>query len=45
MEVHRMFAGVDHRIVDALFVCGGFALYNMVIHPGHAVWEYTRLRN
>jgi opacity protein-like surface antigen len=28
MEVHRMFAGVDHRIVDALFIRGGFALDN-----------------
>jgi hypothetical protein len=28
MEVHRMFAGIDHRIVDALFVRGGFALDN-----------------
>jgi len=28
MEVHRMFAGADHRIVDALFVRGGFALDN-----------------
>jgi opacity protein-like surface antigen len=28
LEVHRMFAGVDHRIVDALFVRGGFALDN-----------------
>jgi hypothetical protein len=28
METHRMFAGIDHRIVDALFVRGGFALDN-----------------
>jgi opacity protein-like surface antigen len=28
LEVHRMFAGVDNRIVDALFVRGGFALDN-----------------
>ena len=28
MEVHRMFAGVDNRIIDALFVRGGFALDN-----------------
>jgi hypothetical protein len=28
MEVHRMFAGIDHRIVDALFARGGFALDN-----------------
>lgn len=28
MEVHRMFAGIDHRIIDALFVRGGFALDN-----------------
>ena len=28
MEVHRMFAGIDHRIVDALFVRAGVALDN-----------------
>lgn len=28
MEVHRMFAGVDHRIVEAFFVRGGLALDN-----------------
>ena len=28
MEVHRVFAGIDHRIIDALFVRGGFALDN-----------------
>jgi opacity protein-like surface antigen len=28
MGVHRMFAGIDHRIIDALFVRGGFALDN-----------------
>lgn len=26
MEVHRVFAGIDHRIMDALFVRGGVAL-------------------
>jgi opacity protein-like surface antigen len=34
MEVHRMFAGVDHRIIDALFVRGGFALDN----HGNTAW-------
>jgi hypothetical protein len=34
MEVHRMFAGIDHRIVDALFVRGGFALDN----TGNTSW-------
>jgi hypothetical protein len=34
MEVHRMFAGIDHRIVDALFVRGGVALDN----HGNASW-------
>jgi hypothetical protein len=28
MEVHRIFAGIDHRIVDALFIRGGLALDN-----------------
>jgi hypothetical protein len=28
METHRIFAGIDHRIIDALFVRGGFALDN-----------------
>jgi opacity protein-like surface antigen len=28
MEVHRIFAGIDHRIIDALFIRGGFALDN-----------------
>jgi opacity protein-like surface antigen len=28
MEVHRMFAGIDHRIMDALFIRGGFAVDN-----------------
>jgi len=28
LEIHRLFAGVDHRIIDALFVRGGFALDN-----------------
>ncbi|MCX6150056.1 MAG: hypothetical protein NTX22_06000 [Ignavibacteriales bacterium] len=28
MEVHRMFAGIDHQIVDALFARGGLALDN-----------------
>jgi opacity protein-like surface antigen len=28
MEVHRMFAGIDHRIIDALFIRGGFAVDN-----------------
>lgn len=28
MKVHRMFAGIDHRIIDALFIRGGFALDN-----------------
>jgi hypothetical protein len=28
MEVHRMFAGIDHRIVDALFLRAGIALDN-----------------
>ena len=28
MEVHRLFAGIDHRIIDALFVRGGLALDN-----------------
>jgi len=28
LEVHRVFAGVDHRIVDALFVRAGIALDN-----------------
>ena len=28
MEVHRMFAGIDHRIVDALFIRAGGALDN-----------------
>jgi opacity protein-like surface antigen len=34
LEVHRMFAGIDHRIVDALFVRGGFALDN----KGNTAW-------
>ena len=34
LEVHRMFAGVDHRIVDALFVRGGVALDN----KGNTSW-------
>jgi opacity protein-like surface antigen len=34
LEVHRMFAGIDHRIVDALFVRGGFALDN----NGNTAW-------
>ena len=28
LEVHRLFAGIDHRIADALFVRGGLALDN-----------------
>jgi opacity protein-like surface antigen len=34
LEVHRMFAGIDHRIVDALFVRGGVALDN----KGNTAW-------
>jgi hypothetical protein len=36
LEVHRMFAGIDHRIVDALFVRGGFALDN----HGNTAWTF-----
>jgi opacity protein-like surface antigen len=34
MKVHRIFAGVDHRIVEALFVRGGFVLDN----KGNTSW-------
>jgi hypothetical protein len=34
MQVHRLFAGIDHRIIDALFVRGGFALD----HKGNTSW-------
>ena len=34
LEVHRFFAGIDHRIVDALFVRAGVALDNF----GNASW-------
>jgi hypothetical protein len=34
LEVHRIFAGIDHRIVDALFIRGGVALDN----HGNASW-------
>jgi len=34
MEVHRMFAGIDHRIIDALFIRAGVALDN----KGNTSW-------
>jgi len=34
MEIHRMFAGIDHRIVDALFLRAGVALDN----KGNTSW-------
>jgi hypothetical protein len=34
MEVHRMLAGIDHRIIDALFIRGGVALDN----DGNTSW-------
>jgi hypothetical protein len=34
MEVHRIFTGIDHRIIDALFVRGGLALD----HEGNTSW-------
>ena len=34
LEIHRIFAGIDHRIVDALFVRGGVAFDN----KGNSSW-------
>jgi len=34
MDIHRFFAGIDHRILDALFVRGGFVLDTL----GNSSW-------